>query len=29
MHQGEADANDEPTILQLAGIIKEGGRAGT
>lgn len=29
MQQGEADANDEPTLLQLAAIIKEGGRAGT
>jgi mannose-6-phosphate isomerase-like protein (cupin superfamily) len=27
--QGKADANDEPTVLQLAAIIKEGGRAGT
>ena len=29
MQQGEADANDEPTLLQLGAIIKEGGRAGT
>jgi len=27
--QGEADAHDEPTVMQLAAIIKEGGRAGT
>jgi mannose-6-phosphate isomerase-like protein (cupin superfamily) len=27
--QGKADANDEPTTLQIAAIIKEGGRAGT
>ncbi|HEX8157090.1 MAG TPA: cupin domain-containing protein [Solirubrobacteraceae bacterium] len=27
--EGKADAHDEPTILQLAAIIKEGGRAGT
>jgi mannose-6-phosphate isomerase-like protein (cupin superfamily) len=27
--QGKADANDEPTFLQIAAIIKEGGRAGT
>ena len=29
LEQGEADARDEPTILQLAAIIDEGGRAGT
>ena len=29
LEQGETDANDEPTILQLAAIINEGGRAGT
>jgi mannose-6-phosphate isomerase-like protein (cupin superfamily) len=29
LEQGEADANDEPTTLQIAAIIKEGGRAGT
>jgi len=29
LEQGEADANDEPTLLQIAAIIKEGGRAGT
>jgi hypothetical protein len=29
LEQGEADANDEPTFLQIAAIVKEGGRAGT
>jgi mannose-6-phosphate isomerase-like protein (cupin superfamily) len=29
LEQGEADANDEPTTLQIAAIIREGGRAGT
>jgi mannose-6-phosphate isomerase-like protein (cupin superfamily) len=29
LEQGEADARDEPTTLQIAAIIKEGGRAGT
>lgn len=29
LEQGEADATDEPTPLQIAAIIKEGGRAGT
>jgi mannose-6-phosphate isomerase-like protein (cupin superfamily) len=29
LEQGEADANDEPTVLQVAAIIREGGRAGT
>ena len=29
LEQGEADARDEPTVLQLAAIIEEGGRAGT
>ena len=29
LEQGEADATDEPTSLQIAAIIKEGGRAGT
>jgi mannose-6-phosphate isomerase-like protein (cupin superfamily) len=27
--EGKADATDEPTFLQIAAIIKEGGRAGT
>jgi mannose-6-phosphate isomerase-like protein (cupin superfamily) len=29
LEQGEADARDEPTFLQIAAIIREGGRAGT
>lgn len=29
LEQGEADARDEPTALQIAAIVKEGGRAGT
>jgi mannose-6-phosphate isomerase-like protein (cupin superfamily) len=29
LEQGEADASDEPTFLQIAAIVKEGGRAGT
>jgi hypothetical protein len=29
LEHGEADASDEPTFLQIAAIVKEGGRAGT